>query len=267
MLPVLFKVGNFPVHAWGLLLMAGFLLATWRAAKNGKRYEISPEDVWDIALIGLFGGIVGARLLYVALTWNDYATNPLNVFALWNGGMTSFGGFVGGILAGVLACRFKKVNAWDMADLAAVSFPIGYFFGRIGCFLNGCCYGGVCDLPWAVRFHIKDASGMDILTAPSHPAQLYAAIASVVMFAILLPLERRRAFRGQVILAFLILYSIYRFLVEFVREGTTADSSGILNLTEAQVACIVIAIISGIVYGALVRKSPLAEPVSEAKAQ
>lgn len=266
MLPVLFKVGNFPVHAWGLLLMIGFLLATWRAAQNGKRYNISPENVWDIALIGLFGGIVGARLLYVLLTWNDYATNPLNIFALWNGGMTSFGGFVGGIIAGIIACRIKKVDAWNMADLAAVSFPIGYFFGRIGCFLNGCCYGGVCELPWAVQFHIKDATGNDILTPPSHPAQLYSAIAAAIMFAILLPLERKRAFRGQVILAFLILYSIYRFLVEFVREGATAESSGILNLTQAQIACIVIAVISGIVYTALVRKPLVAEPSASSEA-
>ncbi|GAB4452145.1 MAG: prolipoprotein diacylglyceryl transferase [Armatimonadaceae bacterium] len=244
MLPVLFEVGSFKVHTWGLLLMAGFLLGVWRAAKNASRYQFEKEDVWDVSLVGLFGGILGGRLAFVLLNIREFAANPLSVFAFWEGGMTSFGGFIGGIAAGLLMCRFKKMNLWDMADLAAVSLPLGYCLGRIGCFLNGCCYGGVCELPWAVRFHLHDGA----LTPPSHPAQLYSAIAALIIFALLVPLERNRQFRGQIILAFGFLYGVYRFLVEFVREGATADQSGLLNLTEAQVASLVLSGLAAVAY-------------------
>lgn len=241
MLPVLFKVGNFPVHSWGLLLMLGFLLATWRAAKNGYRYKIEPEAALDVALWGLFGGVIGARLVYVALTWKDFAGNPLSLFAIWQGGMTFYGGLFGGILAGVLACRVRKVNVGDMADLAAVSFPIGYALGRVGCFLNGCCYGGHCDIPWlATRFHLPNGQ----LTEPSHPAQLYSAAAGVAMFLILAQMEKSgRLFRGQLMLVFVFLYSIYRFAIEFVREGVTAQATTIAHLTQAQVASLIFALV------------------------
>jgi phosphatidylglycerol:prolipoprotein diacylglycerol transferase len=248
MLPVLFQVGNFKLHSWGLLLMVGFLLALWRATANAHRYKIPKEDVWDISLIGLFGGIVGGRLAYVLLNLETFTAKPLTIFALWEGGMTSFGGLVVGLAAGLFACRFKGVNPWDMADLAAVSLPIGYGVGRIGCFLNGCCYGAVCNLPWAMQFHVHGADGTDILTPPSHPAQLYAAIASVIIYFLLLPLEKNRKFRGQIILAFGFYYGIYRFLVEYVREGATAELSGIANLTEAQVASLILSGVTAIFY-------------------
>lgn len=251
MLPVLFTVGSFPIHTWGLLLMLGFLLGTWRAAKNAPRYNFTAEDVWDVSLISLFGGIVGARLAFVLQNIPHFSQNPGEIFAIWTGGMTSFGGFFLGIAAGMIACRVKGMSGWDMADLAAPSMAIGYCLGRIGCFLNGCCYGAVCDLPWAMRFHLPDGS----LTPPSHPAQLYSAIAALIIFAILMPMEKARKFRGQVMLAFLFLYGVYRFLAEIVREGATAELSGILHLTQAQIVCLLMSGISAAVYIYLLRRT------------
>jgi phosphatidylglycerol---prolipoprotein diacylglyceryl transferase len=289
MLPELFRIGNFPVHSWGLLLMIGFLLAAWRAAKHAPRYNLRPEDVWDASLIGLFGGVVGARLAFVLLNLKYFSAHPTEVFAIWTGGMTFYGGLVGGLGAGLLAAKYLPAarqraeaqqwaerakaeeegkpipdapahfNLWDFADLAAVSFPIGYGIGRVGCFLNGCCYGAVCDLPWAVRFHLHDGT----TTPPSHPAQLYSAVAALVMYVILLAVEKRRQFRGQLILAFGILYGVYRFLIEFVREGATADPSGIASLTQGQVASLVLSLLAGIAYYLLVRRQPKAAPVTQ----
>ncbi len=230
MLPVLFKIGPYPVHSWGLLLMLGFLLAAGRAAHNARRYQFTREDVWDVALFGLLGGVLGGRIGFVIQNLSFYAHNAGKILALWDGGMTFYGGMAGGILAGVLVCRAKKMNVADMADLAAVSFPLGYMLGRIGCFLNGCCYGGACDLPWAVRFHTEGG-----LTVPSHPAQLYSAFISLGIYFALLPIERARKFRGQVMFAYLFLYGIYRFLIEFVREGATADVTNFLHLTLGQI--------------------------------
>jgi len=230
MLPVLFKIGPYPVHSWGLLLMLGFLLAAWRAAQNARRFHFTREDVWDVSLFGLLGGVLGGRLGFVVQNLSFYTHNAGKILALWDGGMTFYGGMAGGILAGVLVCRAKKMNVADMADLAAVSFPLGYLMGRIGCFLNGCCYGGACDLPWATRFHTDSG-----LTVPSHPAQLYSALISLGIYLALLPIERARKFRGQVMLAYLFLYGVYRFLIEFVREGATADVTNFLHLTLGQI--------------------------------
>jgi phosphatidylglycerol:prolipoprotein diacylglycerol transferase len=251
MYPILFKIGNFPIHSWGVLLMLGFVLAVYRAVRNGWRYHLPAEAIWDIALISLIGGVVGGRLVYVALNWvphydslghyvsEGYRSHPAEIFAVWAGGMTSFGGFAGGILAGVIACRLRKIDVGDMADLFAVSFPIGYGIGRIGCFLNGCCYGGQCDLPWAVKFRWDDG-----IVRASHPTQLYSVIASVIMFALLLPLERHRKFRGQLMLAFLFLYGIYRFITEFFREGATASVTDVAHLTQAQIACLLLSFLT-----------------------
>ena len=255
MYPILFHVGSFPVHSWGILLMLGFLFATWRALANAPRYKLKAEDVWDVALVGLLGGVIGARLVFVALNWNPhiesmgqmvpgYRDNPGQILAVWAGGMTSFGGFGGGLLAGILLCRAKKINVGDMCDLIAMSFPIGYGLGRIGCFLNGCCYGGACTLPWAVRFHEPDGS----LTPPSHPAQLYSALVAVAMYFLLLPLEKGRRFRGQIMLAFLFLYGIYRFFIEFFREGVTGTVTGFEHLTQAQIASLILALAAAVIY-------------------
>jgi phosphatidylglycerol:prolipoprotein diacylglycerol transferase len=263
MLPELFHIGSLPIHSWGVLLMLGFLHATWRAARNAWRYQqtspekdaaltgLTPEDVWDIALLGLVGGVIGARLAYVGLNIPYFTAHPGEIFAIWTGGMTFYGGLAGGIIAGVLACRAKKVVVGDMADLAAVSFPIGYFWGRVGCFLNGCCYGGLCPVPWlAVRFHLPNGE----VTPPSHPAQLYSAVISLLMYLVLLPIEKSRAFRGQIILAYAFLYGVYRFLIEFVREGATADVTGILGLTQGQVASLTLSLVTAVIYAVLLSK-------------
>lgn len=226
--------------------MIGFLLAGWRAAKHAPRYGFRPEDVWDVALFGLLGGVLGGRIGFVIQEpafWHHFDFQQL--VAIWQGGMTFYGGLLGGILAGVITCRVKGMRVADMADLAGVSFPIGYIFGRIGCLLNGCCYGGKCDLPWAMRFRADDGT----LTPPSHPAQIYSAIAGLIIFLLLLPIERNRKFRGQVMYSFLFLYGIYRFLIEFVRDGASSDSSTLhWAITDAQAASLLLSLVAAALY-------------------
>lgn len=248
MLPELFHIGPLKVHSWGVLLMFGFLLGTWRAARSAPRYGIKTEDVWDVGLWGLLGGVLGARLVYVLLTWSEFRAHPAAIFQIWEGGMTFYGGMGGGILAGALVCRIRRIRIGDMADLAAMAFPIAYALGRVGCFLNGCCYGGVCDLPWAVRFH--DASMPGGLTPPSHPAQLYSAIISVAIYFLLARMEPRRRFSGQLLLAYLFLYGVYRFGIEFLRAGATSTRSDLAGLTEGQIASLLLAIFAAAFYAA-----------------
>ncbi|MBC7806566.1 MAG: prolipoprotein diacylglyceryl transferase, partial [Akkermansiaceae bacterium] len=156
------------------------------------------------------------------------------------GGMTSFGGLIGGVGVGLLVMHLRKRNLLDSADLAAPSLAIGYFWGRIGCFLNGCCFGGACPEPLGIHF-----PGLE---GTVHATQLYSAFAAAVIFGVLVLVEKKRQFRGQIILLFALLYSLYRFVVEFFREGATADLSGIASLTTAQVACLAIALLAGFYY-------------------
>lgn len=251
MLPVLFHVGNFPVHSWGLLLMAGFLLAVWRTAKNGYRYNISRDDIWEISIWGLLGGVIGGRLAFVGLNTLYFWSHPAQIFALWEGGMTFYGGMGGGILAGVLACRSKNVNIGDMGDLAALAFPIGYALGRVGCFLNGCCYGGACELPWAVRYHEPNGT----LSIPSHPVPLYSAFISVGIYFLLLRVEKNRQWKSQVLWAYITLYAVYRFFIEFFREGVTAQVTNVAHLTQGQIASLLLALFAAAFYLTLQQKN------------
>lgn len=167
--------------------------------------------------------------------------------------MTFYGGLGGGVLAGVLICRVRGIRIADMADLAALAFPIGYALGRVGCFLNGCCYGGACDLPWAVRFHDPTLPGG--LTPPSHPAQLYSALISIGIYFLLAGMEPRRRFAGQLMFTYLFLYGVYRFGIEFVRAGVTSDRSGLLGLTHGQIASALLALVGLALYVAAARRA------------
>jgi phosphatidylglycerol---prolipoprotein diacylglyceryl transferase len=244
MLRELVHIGNFKIPSWGVLVMIGFLLGLWRATKNVERYGFKKEDLWDCCMVGLFGGVLGGRLAYIATQWSYFKTHLIEILQVWTGGMTSFGGLIGGVLAGVLAARYKKYNILDALDLTGVALPIGYGIGRIGCLLNGCCYGSVCDKPWALRF--PDEAHPGELTPPSHPAQLYEAIATGFAYLIMVWFEKRRAFRGQLICIYGMLFSIIRFVIEGFRAGATAGEVG--KVTDGQIACLIIHALSLIAY-------------------
>jgi len=249
MLPVLFKLGPVTVHSWGLLLLVAFGAAALRAVKRAPRYGIAPEVFLDCALFGLFGGIVGGRIAFVLQQGSYYASHPAEILAIWTGGMTSFGGLIGGIAAGIWTAKRRGLKVADVADLAAVSLPIGYAIGRIGCFLNGCCHGSTCNLPWAMSFHPEGGAS----TGPVHPAQLYSAIAGLVIYGILVMMERRRRFPYQLLLTFMLLYGAYRFAVEFVREGATAEVLA-AGLTTGQIASLATVGIAAVAMALLARK-------------
>lgn len=214
MLPVLFKVGTFPIHTWGILLMVGFLCATARGARSARRYGATPEAVWDCALGGLFAGVVGGRIGFVLQNPKYFSAHPGEIVALWDGGMTSFGGLIGGVAMGVYLARKRGMTPADAADIAAIGLPIGMFFGRIGCLLNGCCYGHACALPWAMRFFPEGHGDTGLV----HPTQIYEALGVALIYGVLTLMERRRAFPGQLLIAFAGLYGAVRFVVEIWRE-------------------------------------------------
>ena len=250
MRPVLFHIGSFPLRSWGLLLMIAFLMAMWRATKVAPRYGIKSEDYGDAAMWGLLGGVLGGRLFYVFQNLKSYLAHPQDIFAVWQGGMTSFGGLLGGVWLGIVVCKKKGMNVWDALDIAAPSLAIGMFFGRLGCLLNGCCYGHQCELPWAMSFYPENEPAK----LGVHPTQIYEMIGVAIAFALLMALEKRRAFRGQLFLAFCVLYGIVRFVVEIWREQAGAGSVK-AGLSTGQWASIAVVLVAGAFWPMLAKKN------------
>lgn len=241
---ILFRIGPVPIRAYGLMLWLGMVLGLLRTLRAARGTSIKSEYVVDLGLYAVLAGIVGAHIGSILLDLPFYIKNPSEITGIWKGvfspsggirGLSFHAGLISALLVGYLYTRKKRINYLEVVDLFAPGLVIGYAITRIGCFLNGCCYGIPTSLPWGVRFQCEGAPGT--LTAPSHPTQIYAVIVSALIYFGLTVVEKRRRFTGQVFLSYLCLYAIYRFLIEFLRKGVTADVA-FAGLTEAQIVSI-----------------------------
>lgn len=238
--PILFHIGpassGFTVHTFGLLLVIAFVAGILRALSAARRREavtgISPDNLLDTAVWTIIIGIIGARLAFVLIGWDDFKSQPWTIFQIWQGGISFHGGLFAGLAALIYCCRKRSLNVLEMSDLFAPSVMLSYAIGRIGCFFNGCCYGAPTTMPWAVRF---DDNG--VWTAPSHPTQIYSSLMSFAFFGLLVRMERHRTFRGQLASIYLMLAATERFIMEIWRAGITS-SGGAFGLTEVQILCI-----------------------------
>lgn len=227
MYPELLHIGPVTIYAWGAMLALALLLLAFLMSSRFKKAGINPDYALDIILLCVLAGIIGSRLFYVVFyDWSYFADHPAQIFSLANGGfggLVWYGGFFGGALAFYLYIRWRKLNFWDMADLVVPYMALAYAMVRIGCFLNGCCYGVPTSLPWGVAFP-------DLDSLHRHPTQLYSTIINLGIFYGLLKLYPRRTFKGEVFLAYLGLYSIYRFIIEFFRENLVVG--GVLTISQ-----------------------------------
>lgn len=163
----------------------------------------------------MISALAGARILYVLINFNDYQNNLLDIFKIWNGGLVFFGGFIGGVLGAIIFLRIKKMDVWKTADVLAPGLALGHSVGRFGCLFAGCCYGKSCTLPIALTFTNPDS--LAPLNTPLHPTQLYMIASNFVLFLILLAIQRRKRFNGMVFLSYIMLYSLFRSIIEFFR--------------------------------------------------
>ena len=215
--PIAFELGPLSIHWYGIMVALGFLAGLWTASRRGLSAGIAAEKILDLGPWLIVGAIVGARTLYVISYWQEqFAGGSFwDIFKVWNGGLVYYGGLIGATLAGVIYIRRKKLPLWTLADIVAPSIALGYVFGRIGCLLNGCCYGRACDLPWAIRF--PPGNAMNAPTFPVHPTELYESLLNLGLYAGLAWLYRHKRFEGQVFGAYLVCYALLRSFVELFR--------------------------------------------------
>jgi len=252
-LPTFFHIGPVEIRAYGTLLMLGFIAGILIAGREAKRLGLPADLAVDLGLSALIGSVLGARALFVALNWQDYAPRPIEVLYLWQvGGLSFHGGLLGGVAGALVLAWRRRVSFWSLADMGAPGLALGYGIARFGCFLNGCCYGGPTSLPWGVRFPLFADS--HLTTEPSHPTQIYAALGSFAILGVLLRVRARLSARGQLFLLYLMLYSVLRGGIEVLRKGYTAQVL-VDGLTQAQVASAVIFVGAGLGLVVLARRS------------
>jgi phosphatidylglycerol---prolipoprotein diacylglyceryl transferase len=218
--PIAFKLGPLTVHWFGVMIALAFLAGMWTAVRRAPLAGIAGEHVADLVVPWLLlGGVLGARLLYIATYWRDsFAGQPWwEIFMIQRGGLVYYGGLVGASLACIIFARAKKLQLWKLADIFAPSIALGSMFGRIGCLMNGCCFGRTCELPWAIRFPADHATG----GLPVHPTEIYDALLNLTLYLSLAWLFRRRKFDGQVFAVYLICYAVTRSIVEAFRGDYT----------------------------------------------
>ena len=246
MYPELFRIGNFPINTYGVLLALGMLLALFVAARLAARDGLPRERIYDLGLSTLIGGLVGSKILML------FTEDNVQVFSLdfLRSGGVYYGGFIGGFLALVVLIRWYKLPFWKVADAFAPGVALGQAIGRQGCFAAGCCWGKPTGLPWGVHFTepaheftgvpIYGPTGEDLYL---HPTQLYESITMLAVFALLVYLHKKKRFDGQVLIAYAIIYGIVRFTIEFFRDdprGNILGLSSILGISTSQIISLIV---------------------------
>ena len=215
MFPILFKIGPFTLHTYGLLVATGFLAGVALMAYQAKKEDVDPDAVMDFSFYVLVAAIVGSRLLYVLVNYDDYITQPLGVFKIWEGGLVFYGGFLGAAIAGFWYVKKAKLDRWKMADLAAPSIALGHAIGRWGCYASGSCYGRPTDSWLGVTF--TDINSIAPLGVSLYPTQIFESIMEFSIFLILISVRPKIKFKGQLFIMWMTLYAAGRFIMEFFR--------------------------------------------------
>ncbi len=260
--PIAFSLGPLVVRWYGLAYVAGFAAAAFVIYRVARRWKLgmSEDNLLTLMVCAIIGVVLGGRLGYV-LFYGDgyYLAHPLEILAFNQGGMSFHGGLVGLLVGGAVAARLTRIPYLTLADMGAIAAPIGLFFGRCANFVNGELWGAPTDWPIGVVF--GGAAG----TMPRHPSQLYEAVLEgLVIFCILFALSRKLPPRprGTFVGAFLLLYGVFRFLIEFVREPDVQLGylwGGWLTMGQVLSAPLVVAGIAVLIW-AVKRKLPQEGP-------
>lgn len=268
-------IGPIQIHSFSVMLIVAFLVGVYIARKRAPKFGFDPGQISDASMLALFAGVIGARVLFILQELPYYLAHRDELFSIQFQGLTSFGSLLFGLGAYWLFAWRQKRSLLDVADVVAPSALIGQGIGRIGCLLNGCCYGVVCAQNYPLGVHVDQSTTLHI------PAQLYDTVMCFVAFGLLLWIEKKiRLHSGQVFALFMFFFGLSRFIYEFWRAGTVEEVNqgiasstriGNLPITEAQVVALLMIAAGVIMYlvfqrRAVVKTEPVTPPQETATA-
>lgn len=236
----LFSIGKFTVHSYGVMIAIGVILCIVMGMKRAKGKGLRSEAVLDLGILCVLTGFLGAKLLFVLISFREFLEDPLSV--LGSSGFVVYGGIIVGVIAAFLYCHIKKISFFAYFDLLAPSVSIAQAFGRLGCFLAGCCYGKPTDSAFGIVFPEGSFAPAGVRLIPT---QLISSAGDFAIMIILLLFSRKSEKTGDMGALYLLLYGIGRFLVEMLR---TNEQGGFLGLTTAQLISIVFMIVSILLF-------------------
>lgn len=265
--PIAFHLGPLTIRWYGILFALGFLAGYQLLLYRARKSTLGPDRAANLTFAGMVAGVVGARLLYVIQNWSaQFRDNPAEIIRIDHGGLVFYGGFILGTLIIVVLSRVRKFPLGEYADLVAPALALAHAFGRVGCFLNGCCFGRVWHGPLAVTYppgsevmrtqyrqgmfpldivervreYLADPAGSAPASClPVFPVQLLESAANLAILALLLLVEKRLPRRGQLFAVYLVLYAASRLADEFLR-GDYDPREYVAGLTPAQIICLVL---------------------------
>ncbi|MBE6755878.1 MAG: prolipoprotein diacylglyceryl transferase [Ruminococcaceae bacterium] len=247
-------LGEMSIKWYGAIIAFGFLLAVLFGGRQAWKWRMSIDKMLDVLIFGTVGGILGARLYYVAFEWDYYAHHLDEIFKIWHGGLAIYGGIIGGLLAAYITCKVNKLNFYNLLDMAGMSLLIGQGIGRWGNFMNQEAFGINTDLPWGMR----SEKTMDYILSNQelfaekgitmnpggyvHPTFLYESLWCLVGFAILYVILRKfRRFSGQIFLCYGIWYGIGRAIFEGLRTDSLYIGDTTIRVSQLLSAVVVVA--------------------------
>jgi phosphatidylglycerol:prolipoprotein diacylglycerol transferase len=239
---------SFAIHTYGVMAAVGFFIAISLANKEAVRRGMDADQVTNLLFGTILWGVIGSRLLFVALEWQNYVGRPAAILNIREGGLVWQGGLIGAVIYSIIYMQRHGMPFWKTADTIILGIPLGHTFGRLGCLAAGCCYGRQTDLPWAIVFSNPESAGAP-LGVPLHPVQIYESLGNFAVFAVLAyVLHKRLRFDGQVFLGYFISYPILRIFTELFRGdivrgfflqdqlGQVISTSQAISLVELAVA-------------------------------
>ncbi len=262
-IPIPFLNLTLPVNAYGTMMVIGFLLGVYLANRRARRMGLDANVMTDVGMVAIISGILGARLFYVVQFHEEFAGRWLEVLRVDKGGLVFFGGFFAAVACVAVYCRRKHLSILNILDIASPSVAVGLAFTRIGCFLNGCCWGRACSaaLPWAVRFPqgsgaFEQQAQSGLLTHSAqyslavHPTQLYESLAAIGLFFLTSWLFKYRKRRGEILASFFVSYGIARFFIEFLRADNERMTDALTMSQNISILAVVVGV-GWIIWGRL----------------
>lgn len=249
--PMAFDLGNLHINWYSIFVMLAIAAAVGIVVWEGKRKGISAEIFLSLAPWVILGGIIGARLFHVVDHWEYYAANPLQTFAIWQGGLAIWGALVGGVVAAIIYARMRRISFLLLADTLVPALLVAQIIGRFACIIDGDAAGGVTNLPWAFTYINPQAmvpSGLSGL--PTHPYPVYDQLWNVMGLIIALKLRRHMKADGLLFFSYLSIYAVGRFALTFVRQ----EIVWFWGLQEAQVVAIGILLVSLVMFIYIAKK-------------